>query len=159
VALNLRFPPVGSAPAVGRRVFGLQALFEAAEQNAVPLVLLVLPGVELLLDLEAPVHHEGRAQHREPVAGHVELAGLRGREGDVRVKERRWDQWKQDEAGGDGPQRVKLISNEVDGQLKGQYADSVSYTFKLGDSEFKTEVILTESLVRVKLAHLILCFP
>lgn len=71
-------PRAASAPAAGGRVFGLQALFEAAEQHAVAFVLLVLPGVELPLDLEAPVHHEGRAQHREPVAGHVELAGLRG---------------------------------------------------------------------------------
>lgn len=67
-----------SAPSVGGWVFGFQALFEAAEQNAVAFVLLVLPGVELPLDLEAPVHHERRAQHREPVSGHVELAGLRG---------------------------------------------------------------------------------
>lgn len=51
------------ASSVGRWVFGFQALFEAAKQNPVVFVLLVLPGVELSLDLEAPVHDKGRAQH------------------------------------------------------------------------------------------------
>lgn len=71
-------PHLFSASSVGGWVFGFQALFEAAKQNSVAFVLLVLPGVELALDLEAPMHHEGRAEHREPVSGHVELTGLGG---------------------------------------------------------------------------------
>lgn len=78
-------PPLLSASSVGGWVFGFQALFEAAKQNPVAFVLLVLPGVELPLDLEAPVHHEGWAQHWELVSGHVELAGLEGGGGNGRT--------------------------------------------------------------------------
>lgn len=67
-----------SAPADGGWILGFQALFEAAEQDPVAFVLLVLPGVKLALDLEAAVHDEGRGQHRELVAGHEELAALGG---------------------------------------------------------------------------------
>lgn len=52
-------PYVISASSVGGWVFGFQALFEAAKKNPVAFVLLVLPGMKLPLDLEAPVHHEG----------------------------------------------------------------------------------------------------
>lgn len=55
--------PLRSAASSGGRVLGLQALFEAAEENPVPFVLLVFLGVEFALDLEASVYHEGRAQH------------------------------------------------------------------------------------------------
>lgn len=82
-------PPLTSAPALGGRIFGFQALFEGAKQQAVASVLLVLPGVELALDLEAPVHHEGRAQHREPVAGDVELATLEAEGEKRRRREKR----------------------------------------------------------------------
>lgn len=58
-------------------IFALQSLLKGAEQEPVAAVLLVLPRVELALDLEAAVDQEGRAQHGELVAGHVELAGLR----------------------------------------------------------------------------------
>lgn len=67
-----------SASPGGGWVFGFQALFEAAKQNAVAFVLLIFFGMELPLDLEATVHNEGGAEHREPVSGHMELTGLRG---------------------------------------------------------------------------------
>lgn len=67
-------PPSASS---GRgRVFGFQALFEAAKQNPVLFVLLLFLSVELPLDLEAAVHDEGRAQHREPESSHMQLARL-----------------------------------------------------------------------------------
>lgn len=73
-----------SASSGGGRVFDLQALLKAAEQKPVLFVLLLFLGVELSLQLKAQVHDEGRAQHGEPVTGHVELTGLeeggRGRE-------------------------------------------------------------------------------
>ena len=56
-------PHLVSASTVGGWVFGFQALFEAAKQHPVAFVFLILLGVELPLDLEAPVHHEGRAQY------------------------------------------------------------------------------------------------
>lgn len=56
-----RSPHLISASPAGGWIFGFQALFEAAEQNPVALVLLVLSGVKLPLDLEAAVHNEGRA--------------------------------------------------------------------------------------------------
>lgn len=52
-------PHLVSAPSAGGWVFGFQALFEVAKQNPIAFVLLVLPGMELPLDLEAAVHHEG----------------------------------------------------------------------------------------------------
>lgn len=79
-----------SATPGGGWVFGFQAFFETAKQNPVALVLLVFPGMELPLDLEAPMDHEGRTQHGEPVSGHVEFAGLQGgRDGRDENEERR----------------------------------------------------------------------
>lgn len=71
-----RSPHLISASSAGGWIFGFQALFEAAEQNPVALVLLVLSGMKLPLDLEAAVHNEGRAQNRELVPGHEKLAAL-----------------------------------------------------------------------------------
>ena len=69
-------PRLFSASSGGGWVFGFQALFEAAKQNPIALVLLVFPGVELPLDFEAPVHDESGAQHRELVSSHMELTSL-----------------------------------------------------------------------------------
>lgn len=52
-------PRLISASSAGGWVFGFQALFEAAEQTPVALVLLVLSGMKLPLDLETAVHDEG----------------------------------------------------------------------------------------------------
>lgn len=52
-------PLLTSASAIRGRIFGFQAFFEAAKQNPIAFVLLILPGMELALDLEAPVHHKG----------------------------------------------------------------------------------------------------
>lgn len=52
-------PHLVSASSVGGWIFGFQALFEAAKQNPVAFVLLVLLGVKLALDLESPMHDEG----------------------------------------------------------------------------------------------------
>lgn len=71
-----RSPHLISASSAGGWIFGFQALFEAAEQNPVALVLLVLSGMKLPLDLKAAVHNEGRAQNRELVPGHEKLAAL-----------------------------------------------------------------------------------
>ena len=68
-----------SATSGGGRVLGLQSFLEAAEQQAVPSVLLVLAAVELPLHLEAPVHHEPRVENREAVASDVQLTGLKER--------------------------------------------------------------------------------
>lgn len=59
VKAELVVPPHTSAPPLRGRIFGFQAFFEGAKQEAVASVLLVLPGVELALDLEAPMNHEG----------------------------------------------------------------------------------------------------
>lgn len=48
-----------SASSGGGWIFGFQALLETAKQDTVVFVLLVLLGVELPLDLEASVDHEG----------------------------------------------------------------------------------------------------
>lgn len=79
---------VSSAASRGGGVLGLQALLEAAEEQAVPSVLLVLPAVELALNFEPFVHHEGRVQHGESVACHMELTGL-GRGGEKGEKRRK----------------------------------------------------------------------
>ena len=104
---------LASAPSGGGGVFGFQTLFEAAEQNPVAFVLLVLPGMELPLDLEAPVHHEGRAQHREPVPGHMQLAGLEGGERRRREEEERGGGEGRDEVGGDGKMEEDILHGDV----------------------------------------------
>ena len=76
-----------SATSGGGRVLGLQSFLEAAEQQAVPSVLLVLAAVELPLHLEAPVHHEPRVENREAVASDVQLTGLKER---TRKESERW---------------------------------------------------------------------
>lgn len=69
-------PRLISASSAGGWVFGFQALFEAAEQTPVALVLLVLSGMKLPLDLETAVHDEGRTQNRKLVPCHEKLAAL-----------------------------------------------------------------------------------
>ncbi len=64
-------------------ILGLQALLEAAEEDAVLAVLLVLSAVKLSLNLEPFVHHKRIAQHREAVPGDVKLTGLKRREKSV----------------------------------------------------------------------------
>ena len=75
---------VSSAALRGGGVLGLQTLLEAAEQEAAPSVLLILPAVELAMNFEPFVHHEDRVEDRESVARHVELTGMGREEEEVR---------------------------------------------------------------------------
>lgn len=66
------------ASAVARRVgvFVFQTFLEAAEEQPVSTVLLVLAAVEVALDLKASVHHKGITHHGEPEPCHMKLTGL-----------------------------------------------------------------------------------
>ncbi len=64
-------------------ILGLQALLEAAEEDAVLAVLLVLSAVKISLNFEPFVHHKRIFHHREAVAGDVKLTGLKRREKSV----------------------------------------------------------------------------
>lgn len=65
----------------GVGVFVFQTFLEAAEEQAVSAVLLVLAAVEVALNLKASMHHEGVTHHGEPEPCHMKLTRLQENRG------------------------------------------------------------------------------
>lgn len=62
----------------GIGIFVSQTFLEAAEQQSVSAVLLVLAAVEVALNLKAPMYHKGVTHHGELEPCHMKLTGLQG---------------------------------------------------------------------------------